>query len=323
MAKDRKIDIYDYDKQIKNSLSRIETNTKISAGNKKIILEFHMKLLSENLSKPRVLYYLCRLSMIATWIKKDFDKAAKNDIEEVMRKINEMEYTEWTKKDYRVTLKKFYKWLKGCNERGSYPPEVSWINTNISTDRQDLPHNLPNEEDVKKMIEKAEHPRNKALISSLYESGCRVGEIASLRVGDINFDEYGAFMIVKGKTGSRRIRLVFSSPILASWINIHPEKNNPSAPLWVVLGTTKNIKEKSTDKKYHNNWSYELKYRAIATMIKRTAVKAGIKKKVNPHAWRHARATFLANKLTEQQLKHLFGWRQSSKMAAIYRSESW
>jgi phage FluMu protein Com len=53
-------------------------------------------------------------------------------------------------------------------------------------------------------------------------------------------------------------------------------------------------------------------------MLKRVANKAGIRKKVNPHIWRHARATFLANKLTEQQLKHLFGWKQSSTMAATY-----
>jgi len=233
MVKERKIDIHDYNQQLKGVLTRIKTNKKISETNKKTILNFYNRLLADNLSKARVIYYLNRLSMIATWIRKDFNKAVKKDIEEVMRKINQMDYTEWTKKDYRVTLKKFYKWLKCCNEKGMYPPEVSWINTHISIDKQDLPNNLPNEEDAKKMIEAAEHPRDKALIASLYESGCRIGEIAALRIGDINFDEYGSYMIVNGKTGGRRIRVVFSSPILASWINVHPEKNNHNAPLWV------------------------------------------------------------------------------------------
>jgi integrase len=201
-----------------------------------------------------------------------------------------------------------------------YPPEVSWINTHISIDKQDLPNNLPTEEDAKRMIEAAEHPRDKALIASLYESGCRVDEIAALRIGDINFDEYGAYLVVNGKTGSRRIRLVFSSPIIASWINVHPEKNNLNAPLWVVVGTMKNFTKtsKKAGKRYSRDWSYGLKYRAIASMLTRVAKKAGIRKKVNPHIWRHARATFLANKLTEQQLKHIFGWGQSSRMAATY-----
>jgi len=45
---------------------------------------------------------------------------------------------------------------------------------------------------------------------------------------------------------------------------------------------------------------------------------AGVKKRVNPHAFRHSRATFLANNLTEAQMKEYFGWVQSSGMAAVY-----
>ena len=320
MAKENKIDIHDYDRQLARLLKRIKTDEKISDANKITILKFHDRLLADNLSKARVIYYLGRLSIIAAWIKKDFGEAVRKDIEAVMRKVNQMDYTEWTKADYRVTLKKFYKWLRDYNEKGAYPPEVSWINTHVSIDKQNLPDNLPNDEDVKKMIEAAEHPRDKALIACLYESGCRIGELASLKIGSANFDEYGAFIVVNGKTGSRRIRLVFSSPILASWLNIHPEKNNPNAPLWIVIGTTKNLTKNRGrgDKKHTYNWSYEFKYPAIASMIKKVAAKARIEKKVNPHSWRHARATFLANKLTEQQLKHLFGWKQSSKMAATY-----
>jgi site-specific recombinase XerD len=319
MANTKKIDIHEYDKQLRGILNRIKGHPKISGANKKTILRFHRRLMADNLSLPRVIYYLNRLSMIATWIRTDFEKATRKDIEDVMRQINRMDYTQWTKKDYRVALKKFFKWLRGCDEKGEYPPEVRWVSTNVSIDKQELPHNLPNEEDVKKMIEEAEHPRDKALIASLYESGCRIGELAALKLGDVNFDEYGAHMIVHGKTGSRRIRLVFSAPILASWVNVHPDKADREAPLWVVIGTTKNIaKDSGRARKHRLDWGYAMKYRAIAKMIKKVAGKAGIQKKVNPHAWRHARATFLANKLTEQQLKHLFGWGQASRMAATY-----
>ena len=317
MVRNAKIDIHDYQKQLDLSLARIREDPEISSENKKIIHKFYERLLSDNLSTPRVVYYTNKLALLAKWLGKSFEKATREDIEKLTRRLNQMPYTEWTKKDYRVTLKKFYKWLRGIDERGVYPPEVSWINTHISHDRQELPNNLPNEEDMKKMLEVAEHPRDKALLAGLYESGCRVGEIASLRVKDVHFDEYGAFMVVNGKTGSRRIRLVFSAPILASWLNVHPDKDKPDAPLWVVIGTTKKCC-KGPKKEYKYEWSYSMKYSAIASMIRKTAQRAGIKKRVNPHSWRHARATFLANKLTEQQLKHLFGWGQSSKMAGTY-----
>lgn len=53
-------------------------------------------------------------------------------------------------------------------------------------------------------------------------------------------------------------------------------------------------------------------------MLQRAAKHAGIKKKVNFHAFRHARATHLANDLTEQQLKVYLGWKAGSNMAATY-----
>jgi hypothetical protein len=53
-------------------------------------------------------------------------------------------------------------------------------------------------------------------------------------------------------------------------------------------------------------------------MIKGVAVKAGVKKKVHPHLFRHSRATYLAKFMTEAQMKQIFGWTQSSDMAAVY-----
>lgn len=57
---------------------------------------------------------------------------------------------------------------------------------------------------------------------------------------------------------------------------------------------------------------------SVAKQLREIAVRAGVKKKVNPHAFRHASATFLANNLTEAQMKEYFGWAQSSDMASVY-----
>lgn len=39
---------------------------------------------------------------------------------------------------------------------------------------------------------------------------------------------------------------------------------------------------------------------------------------MNPHNFRHSRATYLANFLTEAQMKEYFGWQQDSKMAGVH-----
>jgi integrase len=138
----------------------------------------------------------------------------------------------------------------------------------------------------------------------LYESGCRIGEILTLRIKNVLFDENGAVLLVDGKTGQRRVRIIASVPLLSIWLNNHPFRENPDSPLWIVVGT-----------KNHNQ---PLAYPSVATQLRKIAERAGVKKKVNPHAFRHARATFLANNLTEAQMKEYFGWVQSSGMAAVY-----
>ncbi|UCG55605.1 MAG: site-specific integrase [Phycisphaerales bacterium] len=118
MARAKRTDIHDCDMQLKGVLSRIRENPKISDTNKKTIVRFYKSLMADNLSVARVVYYLNRLSMIAAWMHTDFDKASRKDREHVMGKVNRMDYTEWTEKDYRAALKKFFKWLHGCDEKG-------------------------------------------------------------------------------------------------------------------------------------------------------------------------------------------------------------
>ncbi len=122
-----------------------------------------------------------------------------------------------------------------------------------------------------------------------------------MKIKHVSFDRYGAVIVVHGKTGYRRVRLVSSVPYLAEWMNSHPFRENPEAWLWISLNKFK-----------------KLPYNSLRSVLRTIAEKAGIKKKVNPHAFRHARATHLANFLTEAQMKEFFGWVQDSDMASVY-----
>lgn len=308
-----KIDIYGYDVNISQSIARLN-KSKISAANRKAILDFVDSTQLKGLSKARGLFYLDRLTKLAEWVNKDFSAVTKQDVEQLVRHIQAKKYTEHTKIDYLGTLKRFYRHLKGTQ---TFPEEVSWIKSTVPKNQERLPEDLLSQEDVEKMISAAEHIRDKALIATLFETGCRVGELASLRLKHVSFDKYGAVIVVQGKTGMRRVRLIMYSQYLSRWLSEHPDKDDQNAPLWVVIGTTKHI-AKDKKKGYKFNWSYELKHHTIMKAIQRAALKAGIKKHVNPHNFRHSRATLLANKLTEAQLKEMFGWTQSSDMAAIY-----
>lgn len=229
-----------------------------------------------------------------------FEKTNRQDIESFIRKLDKTAYSDWTKRDYKVTIRKFYKWLRGTDD---YPPEVKWIKSRIKNNHK-LPEELLSPEDIRKLIQAATNIRDKALIAILYESGCRIGEIMGLKLKHVSFDKYGAVIHVSGKTGDRRVRLVISVPYLSNWMENHPEKHNTDYGVWVSIGT----------KNHHKPITYE----AINKTLRIIAERAGVQKKVNPHMFRHSRATHLANKLTEAQMKEYFGWVQSSDMASIY-----
>ena len=59
-------------------------------------------------------------------------------------------------------------------------------------------------------------------------------------------------------------------------------------------------------------------YRTLKLVLEPLSTRAGIRKKTNPHSSRHARASHLADHLTEAQTKEFIGWAQSSDMASVY-----
>jgi integrase/recombinase XerD len=60
-----------------------------------------------------------------------------------------------------------------------------------------------------------------------------------------------------------------------------------------------------------------MQYGAIRMQLTKISRKAGITKKIHPHLFRHSRATYMANYLTEAQMNAYFGWIQGSDMPSI------
>jgi integrase/ribosomal protein L40E len=221
---------------------------------------------------------------------------------DLVRQIEGRDYTTHTKQDYKVVIKRFWKWLNGDE---NCPDSVRWIKIGSFRSRK-LPEELLTEDEVKRAAEAAFNLRDKALVLVLYESGVRVGELLTLKLKNVQMDQYGAVLIVNGKTGMRRVRIIASSPALAQWISSHPEKDNPDAWLWVSF--------QSRDVHHYEMLSYA----ACAKLLRTLFEKAGIKKRCNPHIFRHSAATRYSKLMTEAQMKQHFGWVQSSEMASVY-----
>jgi len=289
--------IHDFEKRIARSLRYLD-KTDFLPRNKELIKEFHSYLLANGISKARVSRYIRVLTQYAGMIEKPFTMLEKPDVIKIVGVIESRDYTNWTKITYKTMLKKFVTWLSGDEEA---PKTVSWINLTCKKAKK-LPEEILTQEEVKEMIKVSPNYRDRAFIAALYETGCRVSELGNALIKHLTFDKYGAVLMVKGKTGQRRVRVMMSVPYLADWLNRHPRRE-PNAPLWVTLPP---------------NPGNQIKYATIRKLLKKTAKLAGVSKKVNPHAFRHARATHLCNHLTEAQMKEYFGWTQDSSMASVY-----
>ena len=280
------------------AIAFIQRDPSISEKNKKSIVDFHNYAIAQGLSLNRVLRYLYDIKNLDKFLKKDFELTTKEDIEKVLTDLEKSHYGEFTKHGFRIVIRIFYKWLRGTQW---FPEEVGWYTIKEPKDKIRLPEELLTEQDIAKLINAADNPRDKAFVSVLYESGCRIGEMMFLRLKHVKFDSYGGQIVVEGKTGFRRVRLVSSVPYLTTWINAHPKKDDSDSPLWISF-----LKQDLAV--YHT-------YRKMLETLKN---RSGIKKAVNPHIFRHSRATYLANHLTEAQMKEIFGWTKNSDMASIY-----
>jgi integrase len=295
-----KRDLYHYEERLERCVDRIKRSN-LSQKTKNDIFQFQHDCIATGIGAARILRYLSELPKIAQMLGKDLRKATTNDIKNIVHEVEQLDLAQASKYEVKKTLKKFYKWLNGGE---SYPECVQWLKIGEKRCNNKLPEDLLNEDEVKSLINAARSPRDRALIMILWESGCRAGEILTLQVKHVSFEEHLTRITVNGKTGARRVPLVDSTPYLAEWLENHPLKDDPEAYLWVGIGAV--------------GRNQMLNYPAFRKMLADIAKRAKIKKRVNPHNFRHSRSTFLAKHFTESQMTQYLGWTTGSEMPATY-----
>jgi integrase/recombinase XerD len=205
------------------------------------------------------------------------------------------QYMEITKQRNKIQVRKFLKFVN---------PELSDAIKIKKIKDHKHPEGILSKEEIEKLINSCQNERDRAVIACFYESGARKGELLSVRLKHITFDEYGVVMnITEGKTGSRRIRLIYCSSFLHQWLDCHPLKDNRDAFLFCSLRTPFN----------------RISNTGLFDQLREIAGRAKIPiDKVYVHNFRHSRATHLSEYLTESQLKEYLGWTKSSTMTSIY-----
>lgn len=291
----------DYDSCLKSLTEQIKQSEMLEENREKI-LEYKRDMEVQDLSSARIYKLLVYLKKIAEHIDFKFENADIEDLKDLVSWVNQRDLADSTKIDYKTIIKQFFKWMND----GEYPDCVKFIKTTRKRSNDTLPEDILNEKDIENLIDSATNSRDEALISILWETGARIGELIDLEVGDLKDHQHGKKIIIEGKTGARRLPLISSVPHLQKWLNNHPRSDESDAPLWVNLPTA------------NNNAGKKVSYRTILKRLNITKERAEIDKPINPHHFRHSRATYLASKFTESQLCEWFGWVQGSDRPATY-----
>lgn len=150
----------------------------------------------------------------------------------------------------------------------------------------------------------AEGGRNKAIIETLYSCGLRVSELTHLKISDLFFDE--GFIKVTGKGDKQRF--VPIAEITKKYINIYKNEIRPHVA----------VIPEFQDTLFLNRRGKQLTRAMIFTIVRQLAEKAGIRKTISPHTFRHSFATHLLENGADLRAIQLMLGHESITTTEIY-----
>ena len=230
----------------------------------------------KGLSNSSIKQYRYLLNNFVAWLDKDVKKVTSNDIRAFLddySKINHI--SNRTKECKRLILCSFYQFLHQngyikCNpvanvEKIKYTQKI----------REPLTYN-----EINKMRNACKTKMDKALFEIFFSTGCRVSEIASMKINDIDF--INDQIKVCGKGNKERIVLLTleAHNILIDYLKERND-NNP----YLFVDTRKNMNKDIGLGK----WSLEDRIKKISKIAK-------INKNITPHVIRHTAITYWAEK---------------------------
>ncbi len=226
------------------------------------------------------------------FIGKPLTRLEIKDVVKYLRKINESDFSNWTKNDHKKVFKRFLKWcykdlemvegelvkeaFKGMSKKRAFNHEKINKNTLIKP------------KELESLIRTAKSLKWKALISFMYESGFRPCEVSALRWINLNFDDdknICRVTIVSPKTKNKREVPVRDCILhLKRWREEYQFPNREEKDFVFPSPIAKNKSITSA---------------SIGQMLKRICRQAGIRH-IYPYIMRHSRIYEIQKRLPEK-----------------------
>ena len=201
------------------------------------------------------------------------------ELQNFIEYINELGMSAFSQARIISGMKSFYKFLLYEGELDADPTEL--------LEAPKLGRKLPDTlsiEEIDQILSAIDHStpegmRNRAMLETLYSSGLRVSELIGLKISNVHADV--GFLRIFGK-GSKE-RLVPIGREALKYINIYRQE----------VRVHLDIKPGHEGFMFLNRNGRQLSRQMVFIVIKNLVEKAGIKKTISPHTFRHSFATHL------------------------------
>ena len=201
------------------------------------------------------------------------------ELQDMVEWINELGMSAFSQARIISGLKSFYEFL-------IYEGEMD-VDPTTLLEAPKLGRKLPDTlsiQEIDQILEAIDHStpegtRNRAMLETLYSSGLRVSELIGLKTSNVHFEV--GFLRVTGK--GNKERLVPIGRTALKHINIYREE----------VRVHLDIKQGHEAFLFLNRRGRQLTRQMVFTFLKDLVVKAGIKKTISPHTFRHSFATHL------------------------------
>ncbi len=252
---------------------------------------YHEKLCQKRYSENTIRTYLAYFKDFANhFSNRDLPSISKEEINSYILNLITKKKISSSQQNQRINAIKFYYEAVLGKPREYY---------NIDRPRKTirLPEVLSKNE-VKQIISSCSNIKHKCILSLIYSSGLRRGELINLKLTDIN-SERGLVLIKGGKGNKDRNSIVSNALILQ--LREYYKEYKPKT--WLFEGRSQNSKYSAT---------------SIAKILDNACSKAKIKRRVTPHMLRHSFATHLLEQGVDlRYIQELLG-HSSSRTTEIY-----
>jgi integrase/recombinase XerD len=204
--------------------------------------------------------------------------------------------------DHVIILKQFLLWM--IEEEYSNLPEKKI--RRIKNPKKEMvtkkATDLLTPDEINRIVRASDRSIDRAMLLLLYEGGFRIGEIATLTWGDLQFVAGGVSVGVLFKTQYyRHIRVVLCTEYLKVWKADYPGEPTNDALVFV------------------NEKREPFTHATLSKRIKRVTKKAGINKHITAHIFRHSRITHLIKEgMRESAIKKMMWGQPDTTMWKTY-----